>query len=99
MNQEVLLRFIKQIVSTGSIGQQSVLALQELEAILKKQGVAQDLLDLIETAVRGLTDSSPTMVSSVSSKPALSAQDLENAVLRAHEQKLREEEALRNGRC
>lgn len=99
MNEETLLRFIHQIVATGSNGEQSVLALQELSAILQRQGVDEAGLALIEAAIRGLQDSGRTMIKSVSASPVLSADDLKNAVLRAHEQKLREEEAQRNGRC
>lgn len=99
MNEETLLRFIHQIVATGSNGEQSVLALQELSAILQRQGVDEAGLALIEAAIRGLQDSGMTMIKSVSASPVLSADDLKNAVLRAHEQKLREEEAQRNGRC
>lgn len=99
MNEETLLRFIHQIVATGSNGEQSVLALQELSAILQRQGVDEAGLALIEAAIRGLQDSDMTMIKSVSASPVLSADDLKNAVLRAHEQKLREEEAQRNGRC
>lgn len=99
MNEETLLRFIHQIIATGSDGPQSTLALQELSAILQRQGLDEAGLALIETAIRGLQDSGSTMIKSVSAFPSLSADDLKNAVLRAHEQKLREEEAQRNGRC
>ena len=99
MNRETLLRFIRQIILTSTNGVQSILALQELAAILKRQGADQESLTLIESAVQGLTDSEPTMKSALSPQPALSPTILEIAVTRAHDQKLRDEEAARNSRC
>ena len=99
MNQETLLRFIRQIISTSHGGAQSILALGELESILEKQGVPQESLDLIRSAVQGLSDSEITMKNTLAQMPALSPEDLRTAVTRAHEQMLRDEEARRNGRC
>ncbi len=97
MNQETLLRFIHQIitVNTSAPG----LALGELESILQKQGASQELLKLIQSAKQGISESSPAMREAVSASPVLSVQDLQTAITRAHEQKLRDEEAARNGRC
>ncbi len=99
MELEILLRFIQRIISTSVDVRQSVEALRELQSILKKQGIPETHLDLIESAIRGTDDSLPAMQSSVSSLPALSPGDLQDAVTRAHEAKLREEERMRMGRC
>ena len=97
MNQETLLKFIHRIITVNTDA--PTLALDELEAILKKQGASQELLALIRSARQGAAESSETMRKTVSASPALSPQDLQTAVTRAHEQKLRDDEAARNGRC
>lgn len=99
MELETLMKFIQRIISTSVDGRQSVQALRELQSILKKQGMPKTHLDLIESAIQGTDDSLSAMQSSVSSLPALSPRDLQDAVTRAHEAKLREEERMRNGRC
>ncbi len=99
MNQQTLLRFIRQIILTSHGGAQSILALGELESILEKQGVPEESLALIRDAVRGLEDSQTTMQSTLDQFSSLSPEDLRTAVMRAHEQKLRDDEARRNGRC
>ncbi len=97
MNQKTLLQFIHRIitVNTDSPGP----ALNELESILKKQGVSQELLALIQSAKQGVSESFPEMRKAVSASPILSPQELQTAVTRAHERKLRNDEAARNGRC
>ena len=97
MNQETLLKFIHRIITVNADA--PGLALSELESILEKQGAARDLLDLIRAAKQGISESSPTMRKAVSESPVLSAKDLQTAIARAHEQKMREDMAARNGRC
>lgn len=97
MNQETLLKFIHRIITVNTDAPS--LALDELQAILKKQGASPELLQLIEAARKGVSESNSTMRKEVSASPALSVQGLQTAVTRAHEQKLRDEEAARNGRC
>ena len=97
MNQETLLKFIHRIITVNTDAPS--LALNELETILKKQGASPELLQLIETAKKGISESNSTMKKEVSASPALSVHGLQTAVARAHEQKLRDDEAARNGRC
>lgn len=99
MDQETLLKFIQRIISTSVNGLQAVQALQELQTILKKQGIPETHLALIESAVKGSDDSLDDMQSSVSSAPVFSPEALQTAVMRAHEAKLREEERIASGRC
>ena len=97
MDQETLLKFIHRIITVNKCAPR--LALDELESILKKQGASPDLLALLGQAKHGMEESSSAMRSAVSSSASLSPEDLQSAVIRAHEQKLRDEEAARNGRC
>lgn len=99
MDQETLLKFIQRIIMTSNNEDQSVRALQELEAILKKQGIPETQQSLVASAIEGAEDSSDSMYRSISSLPVLSPEELQNAVIRAHEAMLREEEERRNGRC
>ena len=99
MDQETLLRFIQRIISTSVDRQQAVQALRELQTILKKQGIPETRLALVESAVKGADDSLPAMQSSAASAAAFSPEALQIAVTRAHEAKLREEERMRSGRC
>ncbi len=97
MDQQTLLKFIRQIITLNQNA--PYLALNELERILEKQGVSPDLLELVRKAQQGISDSSSVMRETVNSLPALSPEALLTAVTRAHEKKLRDEEAARNGRC
>ena len=99
MNRETLLRFVQRIILANNDGAQARLALEELASILRKQGVPEADLQLIRSAGDGVTDSAAEMRGLVSASPSLSAEDLQTAVERAHERKLREDEERRNGRC
>ncbi len=99
MDQKTLMAFMHRIITASNDGNQAVMALSELESILKMQGISKEDLALIQSAREGLTDSGRTMKSAVASSPVLSLDALRVAVTRAHEQKLRDEEAARNGRC
>lgn len=99
MDQETLLKFIQRIITTSRNEHQSSQALRELESILKKQGIPETHRSLIESAIQGTDDSIRSMNTSISSLQVLTPEELHNAVTRAHEAKLREEEARRNGRC
>ncbi len=99
MNEETLLRFIHKIITTCGDGDQAELALRELEGILVSQGFAQEKLSPIHSALEGLEDSGEMIRDAAFSAPALTPEALQNAVTRAHERRLREEEERRNGRC
>ena len=99
MDEKALMMFIHRIISTSSVDNQSLNALRDLESILKKQGIPPAQLSILEATIKGMTESGKTMKAQVSTLPELSPEALRTAVQRAHEEMLRLEEAMRNGRC
>ena len=99
MNEETVLRFIRQIIVNSDTGLQGVLALKEMEGILSKQNCPETYLELIRKAMTGLESHEATVKREITSSAMLSAEALEKAVIRAHEEKIRQEEMARNGRC
>ena len=99
MEQSALMAFLHRIILASGTGDQAVRALNELEGILKRQGISEADLALIESARQGMKDSAPRMQQELAAPSAPSPEMLQTAVTRAREQRVREEMEARNGRC
>ena len=93
MNKEALLVFMQRILENGS-NEKSILALQQLRAILQAQNTDPSLIALVNSTLLGIPEAKEA-----AKEPLLTEMSLRIALKRAEDRRRREEAAARQGRC
>ena len=93
MNQQQLMRFVRYIIETSPDSNSASLALNQLKDIVSGE-LSADALGLLCAAIGGVHDDMRLI-----SQHTDSADSLKSAAERAHLARLRQEEAMRQGRC